>query len=656
MSSKLSNARAQEIKIRDNGSRIQVVEWALRRGFHLYAAKPGTKHAWYSLGFAGLDPDIPPRPPIYWDPEGCREPRRWAGHDGPVLVRHSRDTVVLDIDLVEGDPGPGQASLEALGILPSHFATRSAKGTEHHWGRVPGGMRRAVCIRPGMDLLGNPDGKDVWVKLWDAGYEVISWGEPGEWNQSEDGVLSCGELPQWPDSVTSLRPRPRVSNAPARTAGGNTRASCAGGKARARSVGGVAIRRGISPPEAVPVGRYVLDGIPVGQQNQELWRSACSLAVAGRDQEQVLACLMDIARASEQDPSWPWTEGQLQAMASRALTWARSRGETITVVPPYKEERPRGDNKDQHALPLWPGCAPIEPGSSAAAVKWRAEMDDHPMSLDWRGVPDEIRDGYGYLMAEHRAGRRVAAGDLPGPVREHLRGQRAVVRPPECRKDHDPSCNSCYYRVSLSIEEDGQIIPVTDPDGCRRGPEKYPGWDSKAQGDPREGKKRMGELTWEHMLGICTRPGNEQLTHAQATRLLNSVDYRQENDLMEYQAVSRENGKKVIQRLRLAGEIHKIKTEESYRRRHQWWNIPAVYAPGPAPAASDEASEVTIEREIISLRETLKKTRRAGTPARRRKAREARSNATLPRSTGICFGSRRRSTARPASTLPPPAT
>ena len=269
-----------------------VLRWAARHGLLLYKGLPGDKHPMKHHPWGKGCQDL--------NREGkCRCWVMWDGK-GPALIRVPRHMGVLDED------GPEAAVLTDSMKLPPHFAIRSrTSGGIKRFGFVAGGVRRAIRIRPDFDLIGNPDGKCVWVKIWDdTGYDVI-----GE----SDAV------PEWPESVISL----------AAPAGGRRRRK----KRRGRSS---AIANGSG--DLPPTGKLVADGIPVGRQDDWLTRVAAREARAQWearhvfDEDQITATLARIALASEQDDSDRWTLEQLREKAQSAIRFITNQAETEPAV------------------------------------------------------------------------------------------------------------------------------------------------------------------------------------------------------------------------------------------------------------------------------------------------------------------------------------
>ena len=182
----------------------------------------------------------------------------WTG-TGPAIAQIGRYMAILDADDEQA------RELVASWDLPEHFATRGvsySKGvvTEHHYFRCFEGLERQLGMCPGLDLLANPDGQELWVKVFDEGYEVLS-DQPGR------------RVPALPDHVVSLHRQ-------------------AAEERRQRS----------AADGEVPVGRYRAEGIEYGQQNPELYRSACSLAARRAQPAEIISVLTEIVEHSETDP------------------------------------------------------------------------------------------------------------------------------------------------------------------------------------------------------------------------------------------------------------------------------------------------------------------------------------------------------------------
>ena len=304
-------------------SREQILRWARWHGLTLYQGRPGAKHPRKHHCDPGCkwacSPPCARKHRHHWC-AGCPERVKredkcrcfimWSGK-GPALIRVPQHMAVLDED------GPAAAVLTASMNLPPHFAIRSrTTGGIKRFGFIAGGVRRAVRIRDDFDLIGNPDSKCVWVKIWDdAGYDIIS--------QSD-------AVPEWPEPVTSL----------AAPAGGRRRGKKRGRQPSASTAGG---------DELPPTGMLVAGGIPYGRQEDWLFRVADRLAreqwLQRRefDEDQITGTLIAIARASEQDDSDPWTSAQLRDKARSAIEFitretqmetaeagARSDGDAVT--------------------------------------------------------------------------------------------------------------------------------------------------------------------------------------------------------------------------------------------------------------------------------------------------------------------------------------
>lgn len=261
-------------------ARETILRWAARHGLVLYKGAPAAKHP---LKYHPRDKDCPEP-----NNEGkCRCFIPWDGK-GTVLIRVPQHMVVLDED------GPAAAAVTASLQLPPHFAIRSRKsGGIKRFGFLPGGMRRAIKIRPDLDVLGNPGSKAIWCKIWDdeAGYDIIS---------------DSDNIPLYPPSMAGLY-QDRTSVRSVRPKG--ERAKCA------TFLGGL-------PSTEELLG----EGIPRGVQDDALWKLACRLAGQGKNEEQILLLLLTAVTHSEQDERNPWRPGQLRDKAARAVAFIESQG------------------------------------------------------------------------------------------------------------------------------------------------------------------------------------------------------------------------------------------------------------------------------------------------------------------------------------------
>ena len=240
-------------------ARLMIKAWAEDHGMTLYQGREGTKfpaRRWLKNAYP------------------CWEYEPWSG-TGPAIAQVHRYLAALDADDFQA------RELVASWNLPPHFATRGVsytKGviTEHHYLRNFEGLKRILGMCPGLDFLANPDESEMWVKVYDTDYEVLS-------------TQPDFRVPALPDSVISLHHQ-------------------AAEERRQRS----------AADGEVPVERYLAEGIEHGQQSNELWRSACSLAGRRSQPAEILSILAEIVDHSQTDAWDPWRADQLASMADRA--------------------------------------------------------------------------------------------------------------------------------------------------------------------------------------------------------------------------------------------------------------------------------------------------------------------------------------------------
>jgi P4 family phage/plasmid primase-like protien len=266
-------------------AREQVIRWAIRHGLTMYQGWPGNKHPRKYHPQPGSCPEAGPQ-------DLCRCWVTWAG-DGPLLIRVPQHMAVIDED------GPAAAPVVAALGLPDHFAIRSRKsGGIKRFLFMAGGVRRAV--RPDedipLDVIGNPDGRCVWLKIWDDdGYDVIT---------------QTDAVPEGPESILELLKCPENGSA-------------VRGKARGASP----VPGGADLPAT---GSLVAEGISYGSQEDQLKSVAAREARTqwlqrhAFDEDAITATLAAIARASEQDDSDPWRMDQLRAKAASAIRFITS--------------------------------------------------------------------------------------------------------------------------------------------------------------------------------------------------------------------------------------------------------------------------------------------------------------------------------------------
>ena len=110
---------------------------------------------------------------------------------------------------------------------------------------------------PGLDFLANPDEAELWLKVYDPDYEVLSV-QPGF------------RVPALPDHLISLHGQAAEEE-----------------RQRSAADGG-----------GVPVEKYRAEGIEPGYQSKELYRSACNLAARRVQPAGILPILTEIVEHS----------------------------------------------------------------------------------------------------------------------------------------------------------------------------------------------------------------------------------------------------------------------------------------------------------------------------------------------------------------------
>jgi hypothetical protein len=264
-------------------ARTMIRAWAESHGMTLYRGREGEKYPVKQYKRFAFDP--------WWDWEYVP----WTG-TGPAIAKIGRYVAILDADDEQA------RELVASWDLPEHFATRGLSYTkqivtEHHYFSCFEGLERQLGMCPGLDFLANPHDQELWIKVYDEGYEVLS-AQPGR------------RVPALPDHVVSLHRQAAEEQRQRSAADGN-----------------------------VPVGRYRTEGIESGYQSKELWRSACSLAARRAQPAEILTILAEIADRSQQILSDPWRESQLASMADRAYRWCGK--------PPIVVEQMEMEDQDQ---------------------------------------------------------------------------------------------------------------------------------------------------------------------------------------------------------------------------------------------------------------------------------------------------------------------
>ena len=258
-------------------ARLMIKAWAEAHGMVLYQGREGDKY-----------------PMRRWPKNAgypCWEYVPWSGI-GPAITQIHPFLGILDADDREA-----RERVDAMG-LPPHFATRGVSYhkqvvTEHHYLALVGRPKRIVGMTPGLDFLSNPDNLELFIKVWDEGYEVLSV-QPGH------------PVPQIPDHLIELHHRAEEEQRQRKAADG----------------------------AGVPVERYRAEGIPSGHQSEELWASACNLAARRFQPAGILSVLGEIVEHSVLTKG-PWQERTLASMADRAY---RRYGKPPIVVREVEED------------------------------------------------------------------------------------------------------------------------------------------------------------------------------------------------------------------------------------------------------------------------------------------------------------------------------
>jgi hypothetical protein len=540
---------SEEISKSFEFSRDRIVGWARRRRLELYSGCPGDKF-----------------PTKVWSTDGTWRFQEWTGQSGPVLMRCHRQMLCLD--------GDNEAGIEFIASrdLPPHFAIKSRKtGGEKHFGAVPDGVRRA--IRPlgdeiGFDLIGNPDDLSIWLKVWDdCGYDVISDSDATpdltwvvEEIQRRQGILAAQQ---------TIEGKPVTV-----TAGG-----------------------------PVPVDRYLEEGIEYGEQGDELWRVACSMARRGHEPDKIIWALAAIIEKSEVDHCRPWTAPHFISMANRA--WKK-------FGRPRAEVRQLGLAEPENEPPATLGIvAAVEEGcSSTGATTWfpvgcrracedlirdpvlvrellRNSWDETGKKLgkgnDWHGSPKLCHEAYDHHVLRWADGADIRVADIePAHVR-WLERPGLFIGPVE----------DCKYVQFIRLEGDlvvPQDMALKDP-----GPQ-YPGWDDETQ-QPYEGR-RCGWRTRAAVLEAVE--SGKAVNRPAICELLNTTAWREANpelDLCGCKGFKRKQIDKTVERLIHDGELYVVEEAVQYWRNRCWNTVPAVLAVPEVPEEPPAAPELEGEDE-----------------------------------------------------------
>lgn len=466
----------------------------------------------------------------------------WSGK-GPAIAQVPRYAAILDADSL------GARELVASWDLPLHFATRTYndyKGciTEKHWLSSVDGLPRQLGMCPDLDFLANPDGQEMWVKCWDFGYEVLTYSD---------------RAPMLPPDVVSMHA-----------------AAVERRKERSAANG------------AVPVGQYLSEGIPKGQQSDELWRVSCALAARGFERREIEATLAEIIEVSEVDPAWPWDARYISSFARRAVQqFARAAMPALKQLKLPGKAEPEPDisagseisvlNEDlertiQDARDV-KKCFDLRKVDEQrfldtvprVEAKLRAEQDSHPRSLDWFEAPSRTMEVYEDLIdlgiESLKAGAEFARvqwvnedgevtlpiAQLNGPWREQLEWLL-----------HGNGAPLIQYHGGL-------LCLLSDP----WSPElpRYPG--VPPDEEPKAGKS-FGTRLDNLILIIRSCKGGDYLTQREVAEVINNPWFRQAFGLEEYRYISVSAMSQHHVKLRKRRTIWIIEKAVRYREKHRW--------------------------------------------------------------------------------------
>jgi hypothetical protein len=479
------------------------------------------------------------------------------------------DWVPIDED------GPSAAPVTAGLGLPAHFAiSHRRKGTIKRFGRIPGGLRRAV--RPlgddiELDLLGNPDYKLCWCKLWDDdGYDVIS---------DTEGV------PEWPASVVALwaARKSHASRGPSSSPGG------------APST--------FSSSDLMPTEHYLAKGIKPGQRDDTFTRLALREVRKTGAGEAALATLLEIGEKTEPDEHGDWTERRLRpkiASAVRLIAGEHEAGEgereelaraRQKVIEAFTGENP-GHSFSAHFGERSSCSAQNFPDLGELTAKWmcptlrspeefrrkrRDERNDHALSVDWVGHATE-HDEYDALMYRAEQGENI----LRGEISDACWGFLSITHPNGAVLAGIESADRvCFYgdpAFDLGDDDDDERAEVMGP---------YPGTPDGV--NPVAGRQ-LRELgiqavwwCWKDNLG-------KRMSDRQVAQWINKR--HDELGLAGHRylhiSTARQNRKILVERGRLVQRLE----EERYRKMHAWRTLSAAYeAVEPEGMTPQEAAE-----------------------------------------------------------------
>ena len=535
----------------------------------------------------------------------------WLGCNGSALAQIPEAWAIVDCD--DGD----NCQIAHLD-LPPHLIIRGWGGHKHFF-RHPGGLRRVLSAlgRP-VDFLGNPSGGKLWVRMWAPGYEVLSW-------YPEPAVLPACLLEMHAAAVAHAE---------------EFRANLG----------------------SVPLEQYLREGIPPGQQSNELWRSACSLAARGCSKQETQRLLREIADRCELTRG-PWRDDQLASMARRAVIQFGRPDFGTAPAHTFRHHRERmaekaaadsaaaagevpggvkarlaevfgrsgraqdvsagqasvcaieeGDlsSHKQHADlqecdEPWSPCVPLDTPADLKA-KWVAERDDHALSRDWdhRGG-EQSRNAYGWVMQQLIAGVEVHREQIEDQIWECL------------------SRKSPNGAILLSQGEDGQVIawsdPETDPlveDLEDRDP--WPSYPGCPEGrNPKAGPYVGRELGEQAVKAAWAAQKGKRATGRVLTEWINThraeLGMESPGDPLGCRYMHLANVRRITRELYDRGELKKTEDEEHYRRWPTWRTLPAAYVPAanPVPTLAYQMRQAFGE-EPRSSRRTVRRHRHRGRP------------------------------------------
>ena len=566
-------------------ARMIIRDWAQSVGLELLQGRDGEKY-----------PDVERRG--YW--AGYYIP--WTGN-GPAIAWIPPDAVIPDCDT------PGQCQIAHLD-LPGHFSTRGTGGCKHYFHHDGGLPRMLRALGRPLDFLANPEDRENWVKVWDVGYEVLTW-------HPDAAALPASLLELHAAAVAHAEEmRSRLGS--------------------------------------VPVEQYLREGIAPGQQSYELWRSACSLAACGHNELEARGLLRQIADRCELTRG-PWHDRQLASMARRAVEQfgrpaapkqtLRSIRERMAEKASDHSPAPEGDvpgglgeaERLGHEARLAEGAASPFPadagegeheGVSAGQenigllrgrrepvrvqktvcqrkprqlktekqvlTKLRAEADPHPLSMDWdrapEGTPELYWDLADLAIEAIRSGAPLAQVRTEGRPAFQLNG---------------PWRNQVAWLLTGNgaalIEHRGGLITLL-PDPEARPQSRYPGAPPDLiPGNP--GRSWKAGMLDYYVLMIRGCPGGEDLTQRKVCEVLNHQWFRTVCGLRDHKYVSVTSMSNSHVRRRKEGTLRITDPAVHYREYHRWRLYTAArYRSGLRPGEGSELDQL-LRRLIEEVRE-----------------------------------------------------